>query len=395
MLTSSPSPERVLYAVEVGERDWLGAARVCVAVLEVLRPSAGALVLDVHTDRWSEQPAGAHGPAAVLPFSLLEQQDWAEQELRELDAAGHLAHRTGRWPGAVVVDPGVEEHWRLARTLATAALGVQVRDRGDRLLAELQDAGTVVTAALTGEEVEQLRRRVPRAAVRALSQDVRDRLQRALDAQARLRERGRAQQRAERAKQEWAEQAGRRSPRPRIEVEAAPAHPADDYAVSAEVRTQVLPGRPPARVVLRLSTGRFERPREHDELAHVHEGVFAVSLYAISSGVFPDGEQLLACRVLSASRWLIGERATLVADVPGGELLVGTGRPPLSDGWGLWMPWDGWSVWVERAGEETFAFETPVSWSTGSGVVSAAGSAVGGGQEPDGIARVTLRLHRR
>ena len=107
------------------------------------------------------------------------------------------------------------------------------------------------------------------------------------------------------------------------------------------------------------------------------------ALYAVQVG----GRDPLGCRVLSASRRLVGERASLVADVPGGQLLAGTGRPPLSGGWGSWAPWDGWSVWVERAGEETFVFETSVRWSAGEGA--------GGKLEADGTAEVTLHLHRR
>jgi hypothetical protein len=82
----------------------------------------------------------------------------------------------------------------------------------------------------------------------------------------------------------------------------------------------------------------------------------------------------------TASRRVTGAAASLLVDRTEGDLIDPDARPPLSDGWVMWMPWDGWSIYVERAGEDELTFSTPVSWAHPT--------------RADGNATVTLRISR-
>ncbi len=153
MLSVTDLPGRTVHVVAPRHVDprWpdpVDRARAVVATLDVLRPVTGSLVLDVASDRWNERDG------TLLPIDLHDQQRWAEQDLRELPAPT----RTGRWPGAVWVDARDDELWMTARTYATASLGTRVLDDDERPLAEFDDGGTVITAALTSADVLTLRR---------------------------------------------------------------------------------------------------------------------------------------------------------------------------------------------------------------------------------------------
>jgi hypothetical protein len=157
-------------------------------------------------------------------------------------------------------------------------------------------------------------------------------------------------------------------------------HPADAFTVDLSVTTEVHDGREPARVVAHFGIEGDGRPRTTAHLDHIREGVFAVHLAAVTAGSFPDGGHRVACRVLSSSRRVTGA-ASLLVDRTEGDLIDPGARPPLSDGWGMWVPWDGWSIYVERAAEDELTFSTPVSWAHPT--------------RPDGTATVTLRISRR
>ncbi|GAB3458345.1 hypothetical protein AB1207_20810 [Kineococcus endophyticus] len=373
MLSSTDLPGRTVHVVALRRVDprWpdpVDRARAVVTTLDVLRPVTGSLVLDMASDRWSERDG------TLLPIDLHDQQRWAEQDLRELPAPT----RTGRWPGAVWVDARDDELWAAARTYATASLGTRVLDDDERPLAEFDDGGTVITAALTAAEVLTLRRTRPELLVAPADQRRRQELRAVLAAEGNRRDRGRPG---------WFDDldaylAHRRRDRlNRWEPAPPEPHAADAFTVDLTVATQVHDGREPARVVGHLGSGRTARPRTTDHLERIREGVFAIDLSAIAAGAFPDGGHRVECRVLSPSRRVTGRAASLLVDRTEGDLVDPGGRPPLRDGWGMFVPWDGWSVYVERAAEEELTFSTPVSW---------AGESVA-----DGTVTITLRLTRR
>lgn len=373
MLSVTDLPGRTVHVVAPRHVDprWpdpVDRARAIVATLDVLRPVTGSLVLDVASDRWNEQDG------TLLPIDLHDQQRWAEQDLRELPAPT----RTGRWPGAVWVDARDDELWMTARTYATASLGTRVLDDDERPLAEFDDGGTVITAALTSADVLTLRRTRPELLVTPVDERRRRGLRAVLAAEDDRRQRGRPA---------WFDDLdayrGHRR-RDRLDPwEPAPPqpHPADAFTVDLTVTTRVHDGREPARVVGHLGGGHTARPRTTDHLERFREGVFAVHLSAIAAGSFPDGGHRAECRVLSPSRRVTGRAASLLVDRTEGDLVDRGARPPLSDGWGMFIPWDGWSVHVERAAEEELSFSTPVSW---------VGETVA-----DGTVTITLRLTRR
>lgn len=243
---------------------------------------------------------------------------------------------------------------------------------------EFDDGGAVITAALTPTEVDQLRGVRPHLLVTPLDGSTRHRLQRSVAAEDDRRQRGRpgwydshntylAHQRRDRENQ-W---------------EPAPPdpHPADAFTVDLCVTTEVHEGHAAARVVASFGVGGDGRPRTFAHLNRIREGVFAVQLAAVTAGSFPDGGHRVDCRVLSPSRRVTGKAASLLVDRPEGDLVDPGARPPLSDGWGMWIPWDGWSVYVQRAAEDELKFSTPVSWTSST--------------DPDGTATVTLRIKRR
>ncbi|WP_432521027.1 hypothetical protein [Kineococcus sp. SYSU DK006] len=338
------------------------------ATLDVLRPVTGSLIIDLAADRWFEQGS------SLLPIDLHEQQRWAENDLRELPAPT----RTGRWPGAVWIDARDDALWTTARTYATASLGVRVLDDAEETLAEFDDGGAVITAALTAHEAAALRSRRPGLAVTPLDGLTRRRLQTSLAAEDERRRRGRPG---------WFDRhnaylAHQRRQRQDPWEPAPPApHPADAFSVDLSVTTEVHEGREPAQVVAGFGIGGGGRPRTTDHLERIREGVFAVHLAAVTAGSFPDGGHRVPCRVLSPSRRVTGAGASLLVDRTEGDLVDPGARPLLSDGWGMWIPWDGWSVYVERAAEDALAFSTPVSWTDPT--------------RADGTATLTLRISRR
>ncbi|MEZ0493828.1 hypothetical protein AB2L28_16440 [Kineococcus sp. TBRC 1896] len=383
MLSRSDLPGRLVHVVaprrvDASWPDPTDRARAVVATLDVLRPVTTSLVVDLAADRWVEDDS------SLLPVDLHPQQRWAEHDLRELPAPT----RTGRWPGAVWIDAGDDALWVTARTYATASLGVRVLDAAENTLAEVDDGGTVITAALTAAEADLLRGRRPDVTVTPLDGLTRRRLQRGLDAEDDRRERGRPG---------WFDShvaylAHRRRDRENPWEPAPPEpHPADAFTVDLSVTTEVRRGREPALVVARFGVGGDGRPRTTAHLDRIRAGVFAVHLDAISAGSFPDGGHRVACRVLSPSRRVTGNAASLLVDRTEGDLVDPGARPPLHDGWGMWMPWDGWSVYVERAAEDELTFSAPVEWT---GTVRAR-SAPPDPARADGTATVTLRLSRR
>lgn len=386
MLSSTGLPGRTVHVVAPRRVNpiWpnpLDRARAVVATLDVLRPVATSLVVDLAADRWSERDD------TLLPIALHDQQRWAEDDLRELPAPT----RTGRWPGAVWIDAHDEALWSTARTYATASLGVRVLDDVEDTLAEVDDGGAVITAALTGTEADLLRDQHPDLTVAPLDDPTRRRLLRELAAEDDRRERGRP---------EWfdghnAYLADQRRQREDPWEPAPPGpHPADAFTVDLSVTNEVHAGRPPAWVVAHFGVGSDGRPRTSAHLDRTRAGVFAVHLAAVSAGSFPDGGHRVDCRVLSGSRRLTGAAASLLVDRTEGDLIDPDARPPLHDGWGMWMPWDGWSVYVERAAEDELTFSTPVNW-TGPTRGDAARDPIDDPARADGTATVTLRLSRR
>lgn len=373
MLSPSDLPGRTVHVVAPRRVDpsWpdpVDRARAVVATLDVLRPVTASLVIDLAADRWVERDS------SLLPIDLHDQQRWAENDLRELPAPT----RTGRWPGAVWIDARDDALWTTARTYATASLGVRVLDDAENTLAEFDDGGAVITAALTTSEADLLRGRRPDVAVTALDGSTRRRLQASLTAEDDRRERGRP---------EWFDRrnaylAHRRKDRENPwEPDPPGPHPADAFTVDLSVTTEVHDGHAPAQVVAHFGIGSDDRPRTTAHLDRIRAGAFAVHLAAVAAGSFPDGGHRVACRVLSPSRRVTGGAASLLVDRTEGDLTDPDARPPLSDGWGTWVPWDGWSVHVERAAEDELTFSTPVSWAHPA--------------RPDGTATVTLRISRR
>jgi hypothetical protein len=159
------------------------------------------------------------------------------------------------------------------------------------------------------------------------------------------------------------------------------------------VTTHPLPARPPATITVQLRSARLGPLRTHDHQERVQGGVFAISLHALSPGLWPEGQELLPCHVHATSTRVTGTHAVLVADVPS-KPLAGTGRRPLHDGWGMWMPWAGWSIWVEQAGEDTLVLTAPVSW-TYDPALTGQPQAQNTDPEPDAMAEVTLTFRRR
>ncbi|NAZ80959.1 hypothetical protein GTR02_03910 [Kineococcus sp. R8] len=411
MLLTSQFADREVHVVVASDLssgdDWLDRPRAVVATLDTVRPAAASMVIDLHSDRWVAIPDdgwGGSGPRVPSRYDLAEQQSWAEEDLRALQ----LLRRTGRWPDAVVVDVSDETQWNLARTYATASLGVHVYDHYDRLLATIEDAGAVITAALTPQDVIRLRRALhpassdatsakPVATVRVLDEPTRQRSNGLLEQQATLRDEGRPRWLAE---QERYDSFQARSAREDsftsfgvVAGDRPPAHPADDYTVDVLVTTHPLPARPPASISVQLRTARLGPLRTHDHQERIYGGVFAISLHALSPGLWPEGQELLPCQLHATSTRVTGTHAVVVADVPS-RPLPGTGRPPLHDGWGMWMPWAGWSIWIEQPGEDTLVLTAPVSW-TYDPAVTGQPQAQDTNPKPDAIAEVTLTFRRR
>lgn len=411
MLLTSQFADRAVHAVTAGDLssgdDWLDRPRAVVATLDTVRPAAASMVIDLHSDRWVAIPDdgwGGNGPRVPSRYDLAEQQSWAEEDLRALQ----LPRRAGRWPDAVVLDVSDQTQWDLARTYATASLGVLVYDHHERLLATIEDAGAVITAALTPQEVTQLRQALHLASsdstsaksvatVLALDEPTRQQLSGLLEQQATLREEGRPGWLAEKERYDsFQARSAREDPFTSFGVptgDRPPAHPADDYTVEVAVTTHPLPARPPATITVQLRSARLGPLRTHDHRVRIHGGVFAISLYALSPGLWPEGQELLPCHVHATSTRVTGTHAVVVADVPS-KPLPGTGRPPLHDGWGMWMPWPGWSIWIEQAGEDTLVLTAPVSW-TFDPALTGQPQAQDNDPAPDAIAEVTLIFRRR
>lgn len=390
MLVDSAWPDRTVHVVTpaADDHDWLAVPRLCTAVLDLHRADAGTAVIDLASDRWVAIPQdgrGGSGPLEVFRYDLVEQQQWAEDDLRALP----LPRTGGRWADAVITDVQDEEQWALTLTCSTATLGLRLLDAHGRTLAVLEDAGAVITVALSVDEARRLAAAAPSATIHPLDDATRLRGLSLLAEQAELRERGRPEhvrhllaRDAERRRQR-AEDASWRSPH---------RHPADDYRVEVSVTTRPLPGRPAATARVQLRSARLGPLRLHDSRDRIHDGVFPISLHALSAGVWPDGGEILPCYLHADSQRVTGDHAVLVGDVPGRDLVPGSGRPPLSDGWGMFVPWAGWSMWVENAAEDDVVITTPVSWTRdlrdqpGSDWVEPA---------PDAVVEVTVSLRIR
>lgn len=281
MLSRSELPGRTLHLVRPRRVDpaWpdpMDRARAVVAVLDVLRPVAGSLVIDLVSDRWVERDG------SLLPIDLQDEQRWAENDLRELPAPT----RTGRWPGAVWIDARDHDLWTTARTYATASLGVRVLDDTGTPLAEFDDGGAVLTAALTAAEANLLRGRRPDVLVTPLDYLARRTLHERMAAEDDRRERGRP---------EWLDglnaiAAHRRRERDHPwEPDPPGPHPADDFTVDLSVTTEVHRDRTPARVVADFGVGRDSRPRTAAHLDRIRGGVSGVQPRGRDGGVVPRG----------------------------------------------------------------------------------------------------------
>ncbi len=191
--------------------------------------------------------------------------------------------RTGRWPGAVWVDARDDELWAAARTYATASLGTRVLDDDERPLAEFDDGGTVITAALTAAEVLTLRRTRPELPGRTRGPASTS------GTPSGPGRGGEPQGPGSTGLGSTTSTPTRRRPAQPVGAGASGTPCGRCVHRRLTVATQVHDGREPARVVGHLGSGRTARPRTTDHLERIREGVFAIDLSAIAAGAFPDG----------------------------------------------------------------------------------------------------------
>ncbi|WP_459643736.1 hypothetical protein [Kineococcus sp. NUM-3379] len=350
---------RVVYVVVEEPATRATAQRVCAAVLDVLRPVAGRVLVEALSDFRLELP---------------DEVRRAQVDIR----VPHVRSGPQRSTSPSELDPAEELHWRPLRVYAGWARAVRVLDPAGRVLGEFADAGSRVTAALTTAEATDVAAAITPLTLEPLTPANRARLE-----VRRRRTRHRRFERARRTRQAMAEarahSVGYAPPPP-------PPHAADGYRVRATARLEPVAGHERLRVLLTLAAAPDgPPPSDTDELESFARGVFDVSLHFRSPGdplrgdthpveVHSGHARLVAGGLVlvaiaqentpATSPWVRplegAEPVGTVPDSPVFERVTLDGEPRGEGSAGCRAASDGWRFLVERAGEGTVEVRAPV-----------------------------------
>lgn len=129
--------ERTTFVVDKHITSRAEAARVCDAVLDLLRPHLRSVTIDAYSDYHDQLP-----------------EDVVTAEARLKDLGGQ---RGGSDRGmGIDLDPSREDHWRILRTYAAWSINVDLFGEHGRELGCLHDCGYSVVAELTSAEAGTL-----------------------------------------------------------------------------------------------------------------------------------------------------------------------------------------------------------------------------------------------